>query len=90
MAISWDTQITNVNVVSKRADVTFVRTDDVTGQTWTHSYNQVILETTPQRTALLDQVWAAWLEQVSKQGQIDTFIGNLEQSANSNLEAREA
>jgi len=90
MAISWDTQITNVNVVSKRADVIFVRTDDATGETWTHRYTQAILETTQQRTDLLDAVWSAWEEQLSKQGQIDTFVGNLEQSANANLMAREA
>jgi len=27
MAISWDTQITSVNLVSKRADVRFTRKD---------------------------------------------------------------
>lgn len=90
MAITWDTQITNVNTSSKRADVTFTRTNTETNATWSCSYNQVILETTAQRLALLDVVWADWQKALAKETSIDGFIGSLEQSANSNLMAREA
>jgi hypothetical protein len=89
MAISWATQITNVNTVSKRADVRFTRTDDATSETWSASYTQVILETQPQRLALLDQVWAEWQAELTKQGNIAIFLGTLEQQANTNLGARE-
>lgn len=89
MAISWDTQISNVNVASKRADVTFTRTDDVTQDVWSKSYTQVIIETTPQRLALLDQVWGAWQQELTDRSNIAAFITNLEQTANSNLDARE-
>ena len=90
MAITWDCNITNVNVTSKRADVRFTRTDSESSLApWTHSYNQAIIETTQQRTALLNQVWDEWQNEVQKQADIDNFITNLEQTAKSNLEARE-
>ena len=89
MAITWDTKITNVNVLSKRANVTFTRTDDVTQETETYSYNSAIIGTAEERAALLDTVWDAHLEDDAKQDAVDAFITNLEQLAKSNLEARE-
>ena len=90
MAISWDTQTSNVNVASKRADVSFTRTDSEKPEdVFTLSFNQVILETTPQRLALLDQMWAEWQKEVTKRASIEAFITNLEQLANANLDARE-
>ena len=90
MAISWDTQTSNVNVASKRADVSFTRTDSEKPEdVFTVSFNQVILETNPQRLALLDQTWAEWQKEVTKRANIEAFITNLEQLANANLDARE-
>ena len=92
MAISWDTQTSNVNVASKRADVSFTRTDSALmtpEDVFTVAFNQVILETTPQRLALLDQVWAEWQKELTKRASIEAFITNLEQLANANLDARE-
>jgi len=89
MAISWEVGITNVDVDDNRADVTFARTDDVTGATESYSFKKVIIETTQQRTDLLDLVWSKHLEAVSEQSAVDAFITNLEQLGKSNLEARE-
>jgi len=90
MAISWDTQTSNVNVASKRSDVSFTRTDSEKPEdVFSISFNQVILETTPQRLALLDQAWAEWQKEVTKRASIEAFITNLEQLANANLDARE-
>ena len=89
MAISWETQITNVDLQQKRADVTFTRTDDTTGAVETYSFSKVIIETTQQRLDLLDLVWQKHLAAVANQTNIDAFITNLEQLANSNLDARE-
>lgn len=89
MAITWDVQITKVNVTSKRANITFVRTDDATGETETYSFNSAIIGTAAERTALLETVWGSHLETVDKQSAVDAFITNLEQLAKSNLEARE-
>ena len=88
MAISWDAQITRVN--KPRADVTFTRTDDaVPADTFIKSYKNVVLETPQQRIDLLDAVWAAWQVELVERGEIITFLDNLEQQANSNLDSRE-
>lgn len=89
MAIVWTVDITNVDVVKKRADVNFTRVDDVTSATENYRFSKVIIETTAQRTALLNLVWDKHLEAVSEQTSIDAFITNLEQLGKSNLEARE-
>jgi len=91
MAISWDTQLSQVNVASKRANISFTRTDSENpSDVFTVSYPQVVIETTEQRVALLDAVWAAWQEELASRSTIAEFITNLEQTANSNLDAREA
>jgi len=89
MAISWTTKITNVNTASKRADVSFTRLDDATGDTWTKSFSNDMVETTAQRLALCEQTWEAWQLELSKRADIATLITNLEQAGNSNLMARE-
>ena len=89
MAISWEVDISNVNVTSRRADVRFTRTDDATGETENYNFTNAIIETAEQRTALLNLVWDKHLEAVDKQASIDEFITNLEQLGKSNLEARE-
>jgi hypothetical protein len=90
MAISWNVDITNVNVNSKRADITFTRTDDQSALApWVHPYKSVIIETGPQRAALLNQVWSEWQDEISKQAAIDAFITDMEQAGKANLEARE-
>jgi hypothetical protein len=91
MAISWTTKITDVNTSTFKADVSFARTDDTGAQPEFHmSFNDVVLETPAQRLALLDQVWAEWQVENANRGAKSEFIGNLEQTANSNLMAREA
>ena len=89
MAITWDVSINNVNVDQKRADVNITRTDDVTGDTENYRYSKVIIETTEQRLALLDQAWDEHEEAATKQTAVDAFITNLEQLGKANLEARE-
>jgi len=88
MAISWNTQITNVN--EPRADITFTRTDDAApADTWSYSYKNRDIGSAPLRSALLDDVWAKWQLELSRRGSVSTFLSNLEQSANANLDARE-
>lgn len=89
MAITWTVDIKNVNVIEKRADVAFMRVDDVTSATKSYNFSKVIMETTAQRLALLDLVWQKHLDEVADQTAIDAFVTNLEQLGKSNLEARE-
>lgn len=89
MAITWEVQITNVDVTEKRADVSFTRLDDSTGATETYNYTKVILETQAQKVALLNHAWDSHLAAVAKQTAIDAFITDLEAAAKVNLEGRE-
>jgi len=76
-------------VQSNRADVAASRLDDATQATETYSFNQVIIETSSQRAALLDLIWAEHLKAVDKQTAIDAFVTILEQLGKTNLKARE-
>ena len=90
MAISWDTQISKVNVVSKKGDVNFKRTDsEMPANDWSISFSQVPLETTAERLALLDTAWTEWQAELANRSSIAALITNLEQLANANLDARE-
>jgi len=89
MAITWTVDIANVDVAQKRADVNFVRLDDITGATENYNFRKAIIETTQQRTALLNLVWQKHLDAVDEQTAVEVFITNLEQLGKSNLEARE-
>ena len=89
MAITWDCNIANVNLANKRADVRFARTDDSTGAEWKINFKNTPIETSEQRTALLNTAWDKWQEELTKQTNIEEFLTNLEQLAKSNLEARE-
>lgn len=90
MAISWDVQITNVNLQSKRGDVTATRTDDQSALApRVHSMQSTPLETTQDRTRVLDTI-KEWDEAaVAKETQVETFIDNLEQLGKTNLETWE-
>jgi hypothetical protein len=87
MAISWDVTITNVNLVSKRGDVTATRTDDQSAlEPRVYVSRGAPLETVQDRTRVLDTI-KEWDESaVSKTTAVTTFIDNLEQSAKTNLE----
>lgn len=90
MAINWSTRISKVNVQANRANVSLTRTDTVNvDDVFSINYSQAIIETNEQRLALLDAVWGEWQKEIAKRASIDAFITNLEQLANSNLEARE-
>lgn len=89
MAITWTSKISNANSDTFRADISFQRFDDETGDSFLISYSKTVIETTAQRLALLDTVWAEWLDRKDKQTAIGAFITNLEQLAKETLEARE-
>ena len=96
MAIAWDTKITNVNLLSKRADVSFTRADSEKPlDTFSQSYQNTPIagatpaETAAARTLLLDTIWAAWQQEIAKRANIVALIASLEQAANNNLNGRE-
>ena len=90
MAITWTTNISNENLASKRANITFTREDsEIPTATYTLSFQNTQIETTAQRLALLDTVWNEWQKELTRRASIAAFITNLEQMANSNLMDRE-
>ena len=97
MAINYDIDINNVNVLAKRADVTVTRTDtesSLTPQTYSFQNTPVAgatsAETTAIRVGLLNTVKAKVVEDDEKQTTIEAMITDLEQTAKSILEAWEA
>lgn len=83
----WTVSITNVDVDSKRADVSAVRVDGEV--TESYKLKGAIIGTTLQRQAVLQQIWDSHLAAQTKQTAIDAFITNLEDTAKANLEGRE-
>ena len=97
MAISWDTKITNVNIQNKRADVSFTREDsEKPNDTFSQSYQNTPIagdtpaETIAARVLLLNTIWGAWQQELTKRSDISAMITDLEQAANNNLMAKEA
>jgi len=97
MAINYDPQISNVNLESKRADVTFTRTDTESSLApQVYSFQNTIIagdtptETTAIRVGLLNTVKAKVVEDDEKHTAIEAMITDLEQTAKSILEAWEA
>ena len=90
MAITWDVVITNVNLESNRATISATRTDsELTDSPQVYSFQQVPLETGPQRAAILTTIQTKCEERAADDTAIQTWIDTLEQSGKSSLEAWE-
>jgi len=97
MAINYDVNINNVNVLAKRADVTFTRTDTESALApQTYSFQNTIIagatpaETTAIRQSLLNTVKAEVVKADEKLDVIEAMITDLKQAGKSALEAWEA
>lgn len=91
MAISWDLQITNVNLSSKRATVTATRTDDQSAlPPQVYAFQNTPLENVADRAALLNTIKEKVEERADQNTLIETFLSDLEQTGKANLEAWEA
>ena len=91
MAVTWDVQITVLDVATKAVSVAATRTDD-SKPTEAKTYNVLyaLIPTTAAKLAVLDNIWAQYQADKTRQAQIGAFIGALETDAKANLEAREA
>ena len=88
MAITWTPIESNVDTVTKRADITFTRTDDA-GETEVYSFKQAILGNQAQRDALESDVWDKHEEVKAKKVSVAAFIATVKATWKTNLEARE-
>ena len=87
MSISWDVDIKNVNLVSKRGDVVAIRTDSESALP-PHNYfmQNTPLETNDDRVLVLNTI-KEWEESAAaKEAAVNAFIDTLEQTAKTNLE----
>lgn len=85
--INWDVKITNVNMVSKRADVTATRTDSTSALTpHTYTLSNTPLETGADRTLVLNTIKEWETTAKTKETADNTFISTLEQTAKTALE----
>jgi len=90
MAITWDVVITNVNLDSNRATISATRTDsELTDPPQVYLFQQVPLETGPQRAAIQETIKTKCEERAADDTAIATWIDTLEQAGKSNLEAWE-
>ena len=87
MGIEWEFSITPIDPDAYTASITAVRIED--DSTETHRIDTAILQTSAQKTAVLNQIWQMHLDYQSRQTAIDNYLGGLEAAAKSNLEARE-
>ena len=76
-----------LNIARKEASIVATRTDgeDV------RSFNIItaLLATTKQKLAAVDDIWSQYLADNARRTAIEAFIGNLEASAKTALEAKE-
>jgi len=90
MAISWNVDITVLDVVTKAVSVAATRTDDTDPDNpKSYAVLYAIIDTAPQKLAVMDNIWEQHQATTTKQTAIDAFIGSLESDAKANLEARE-
>jgi len=90
MAISWNLKISILDVATKAVSVTATRTDDTDpGNPKTYAVAYAIISSAAQKLDVLDNIWAQHQAAITRQTAIDNFIGDLEDAAKSNLEARE-
>ena len=88
--ITWDTQITVVNIVTKTISMTAIRTDDSDPDNPNvFTVRNRHINTAAEKIAIMDEIWAMHVASESRGEIIATLIGNLESQANTNLEARE-
>lgn len=90
MAITWDVEITNVNIITERASVTATRTDDaVTDPPRKYSFDQTPIGTAADRISLLNTIKQKDEDAVTQKTNIDNLVSGWEQTAKADLETWE-
>ena len=90
MAITWKVTITPVSIATKTASIWAVRTDSMDpDNTRMYDVHRAIIDTSAQKIAVIDEIWAKHQAALSNEAMIDSFVSALETQAKSNLEGRE-
>ena len=88
MAGIWELNINVIDVATKRAFVTATRTDGADIQTF--GPIDAILDTSNQKTAVLDIIKTAYLDSLTRQSNIDAFVSDLQTTGGTALTNWEA
>jgi F0F1-type ATP synthase gamma subunit len=91
MAITWDVQITPLDVPHRIAGIVAVATDNTSGATYAVSLANADISTTAKKTEVLNTIWNKYLTKVAEQALLDSIAGeiaSLEAAAKVNLEGR--
>ena len=86
---TWKLTITPHSIPNKTGRIVGVRTDDIAGTVDTVVVPKAKLDTGPQQAAALNLLWNKWLVLKARNEAVIAFIGNLEITGATNLEARE-
>lgn len=93
MAITWDVKITVLDYEKKHVSVAATRSDSENPQNnKTYTVANAHIDTTTQKTAVLDAIWAMRTADVALAAKVALFaptVTALETAAKTNLEARE-
>lgn len=91
MAAIWAVTIRVLDLAQRRCSITYTRTDDEAGTTWTHTYDGIVdtddLGAT--RLALLDRAWADYSADIAAQAAIAEVVPAWEAALTGDIAARE-
>jgi len=89
MAIIWSVDVTVEDLVNKIVRMVAIASDDITNPPKTTTVAlSADISTQALKIAALDRLWAKYLVIINKDVALETVIGNLEEAAKANLEAR--
>jgi len=90
MAVIWTAKISKEDPKQFRANVVFTRVDDaMVGGDFSVSYDKAVIKTDEDRKKLFDAANAMWEKEKARRTIVSNFVGNFEQAAKADLEARE-
>jgi alpha-D-ribose 1-methylphosphonate 5-triphosphate synthase subunit PhnG len=88
--MAWDCTVKVLDVPSKLISIRAVRTDAVvTTDVRTYTVINAQIKTGAQRTAVMDNIWQQYQDELTYEAQCAAVVSTLEAAAEDNLENRE-
>lgn len=90
MAITWELEITPLDIPNKVGSIKAIRTDsEDPNNPKTYIEFRTLLETQEEQLAAMDSIWAKHKIALAKDAVVQEFLDELEEQGKNNLEARE-
>lgn len=89
MAITWELELSPINISTKEGSLVATRIDSVDGSTLKYEVARAPFNDTVDEDAVWDEVWDKHQARLAKNAAIDNFVGAIEGRGKTNLEARE-